>query len=102
MATKRPTIKDTNRAYVALYKIVLQNRDWEEFKTQHIVQIVNFGRYKNIDCAVEVRDKTGALAVLGDSIPNRITYSEFIDPVRVTWTWQYSDGEKTWREVDSR
>ena len=102
MTTKRPTIKDTNRAYVALYKIVVQSRDWDDFNVQFKVEMVSFGRYRNVDCAVEVRDQTGALAALGDSIPNRITYSEFIDPARVTWTWQFNDGEKTWSDVDSR
>lgn len=100
--TKAPTIKDTNRAYVRLYKHVIAHRDWEEFKNTYKVQIIQFGMRKNGDCGVHVLDSNGEPATLGSTIPNKITYCNFIEPARETWQEFYKDGDTTKCVTDSR
>lgn len=99
---KPPSIKETNRAYVRLYKHVIQHRDWEKFKIEYEVQIIQYGMRRNGDCAVHVLDRTGELATLGSTIPNKITYSNFIEPARETWQEFYKDDAITTCVVDSR
>lgn len=98
---KAPTIKDTNRAYVRLYKLVIQHRDWEEFKSAFKVQMIQHGMQRNGDCGVHVLDGNGEPATLGSSIPNKITYSRFIEPARETWKEYYKDGPTTKCVIDS-
>lgn len=98
---KAPTIKDTNRAYVRLYKHVIQQHEWEVFKAAYNVQIISFGMRKYGDCGVHVLDSNGELASLGNNIPNKITYCNFIEPSRVTWQEYYKDGSTTKCVTDS-
>lgn len=99
---KAPTIKATNRAYVRLYRIVIHHRDWDGFLSAFKVQMIQHGMDRNGDCGVHVLDANGELATLGSAIPNKITYSNFIEPARETWKEFYKDGTTTKCVTDSR
>lgn len=80
---KRPTIKETNRAYVHLFEYFTSPDKWLEFLKQYNVECVDFGNRRNGDCAVRVvHPKSNELAILGLDIPNHITYHTYVSTAR--------------------
>lgn len=99
MANNKPTIKATNRAFVRLYKKFHSHAEWEKLLQSYQVKMIALGQARNGDCGVVVTDSSGMSAALGLSIPNKITYSRFIEPAVETWIEFYSDGKQTRRRV---
>ncbi|SOY83461.1 conserved hypothetical protein [Cupriavidus taiwanensis] len=86
-AFKRPTIKDTNRAYVRLFEYIKTPDQWLSFLARYSVVNVPYGMKRNGDCAVRVIDPTsGSLAVLGLELPNEIKYHTYVATARNFWT----------------
>jgi hypothetical protein len=90
---KKPTIKDTNRAYVRLFEFFSSPHEWLEFLQRHHVEYVAFGMQRNGDCAIRVMDSsTGQPALLGLKVPNKIKYHSYVAAARSFWTEDFSDG----------
>lgn len=63
---QKPTIKDTNRAYVRLFGYFVTSQKWLEFLQRNRIENVPFGMQRDGGCAVQVIDRaTNDPAVLG-------------------------------------
>lgn len=99
---KKSTIKQTNRAYDRLYKYVCKLNNFETFLETFNVEIIPYGQERHGDCGVRVTDSAGKDADLGFDIPNKITYSNFIEPNIQTWIEYYRDGNKTKKLINGK
>lgn len=91
-AFKRPTIKETSRAYVRLYGYFKTPEKWLAFLERYRVEYINFGMRRNGDCAVRVIDPaTQEIAVLGLDLPNEIKYHTYTDKTdRSVWNEEFA------------
>lgn len=83
---RKPTIKDTSRAYVRLFQYFKTNADWLAFLVRYEVRHVPFGHVSHGDCAVRVIERaTGEVARLGLDIPIEIKYHTYVATARSFW-----------------
>jgi hypothetical protein len=87
---KKPTIKDTSRAYVRLFGHFRTPQEWLEFLQFNRVEYMPFGMQREGDCAVRVIDlATNDLAVLGLEVPNVVKYHNNVPFGRSFWTEEF-------------
>ena len=87
---KKPTIKETSRAYVRLFDYFATAEKWLNFLHRYRVERVPFGIQRAGDCAVRVIDlESGAVAVLGLEVPNEIKYHTYTAMGRSFWTEEF-------------
>lgn len=85
-AFKKPTIKDTSRAYVRLFEYFTSPEAWLAFVDRYRIESFSFGMQRHGDCAVRVVDPaTGHLATLGLSVPSEIKYHTYVATARSFW-----------------
>lgn len=88
---KKPTIKETSRAYVRLFEYFKAPEQWLSFLKGYRVEHPPFGMRRNGDCAVRVIDpNTGELAILGLEIPNEIQYHTYVATARSFWNEHFT------------
>lgn len=90
-AFKRPTIKETNRAYVRLYEYFNTPEKWLAFLERYRVEIIDFGMRRHGDCAIRVIDpETQEVAVLGLELPNTVKYHTYVATSRSFWNEEFA------------
>lgn len=97
------TRRNPNRAYVRLHSYVIkQHHLWDDFASAYCVILNSSGSEEATQYGVQVLDRIGRPAALGNKIPNQITFSSRKAPAMAVWTESFNDGKFSWRNVSCR